>query len=441
VIAHLFYQRRPAGYPLVITALGHDRERVVLFQRALGALSWVCLALACARRLHSPSVQCLAALSIVALGCSPMVIWWDINLISESIAISVFVLLIALLLSWDSRKRPVGGLTGLILTTFFFSMMRATNIYILPAISLYLVLVEIRAWSVGLVSSEWARHRGRIIARFCLIGALIASFPFFHRENIVSGRWKFEVMDSLNRHVFFQELDDGRRIVRRQYFDFFVDHYQMPADEAMAHVGRWRWEKPAEPTPLYDAWVSERGYGAYLDFLKSHMKWVMGQYCAIGRLYSINGGWLVSQWEGWRKGFDIRQLDTLFWIQSFYLKTVGLLTRLGCAFIIMIGMAIALALWWVHLLKQGEDASVCPELVATLAVMFYCALIIAFISWFAAGGEQWRHSIVGVVSYYAGATMLAWGLLDRVVGYCRTSTPQRGRPSICKGTGPSPDTP
>ncbi|MEJ2744838.1 MAG: hypothetical protein P8123_04000, partial [bacterium] len=329
-----------------------------------------------------------------------------------------------------------------VLISFFFSMVRPTNFYLLPALAIYIVVVEIRAWAAGLLSGEWERHRWRIIARFCLAGALIFSIPFFHRENVLSKRWKFEVMDSLNQHVFFQDIGAGRKIVRRDYFELFVDRYQMPAAEAMTHIGWWRWEKPPEQTPLYDAWLSERGYAAYLDFLKSHMGWVMEQYCAIGRLYSIDGRWIIShQWEGWKEGFDIRRLDVPFQIQSLYLKTAGLLTRLGCAFIVMAGIAIALALWWVRLLKKGEDTSVCPELVGTVAIMFYFAPLIAFISRFAAGGEHWRHSIVGVVSYYAGATMLVRCILDRVVRRRHKTASEAGHPSICKDKDPSPDTP
>ncbi|MEJ2745481.1 MAG: hypothetical protein P8123_07345, partial [bacterium] len=74
VFSHLFYQRRSSGYPLVLAAFGHNREHVVLFQRALGIFSWFCLGLACTRHIRLPAIQCLAALSIVGLGCSPMVV-------------------------------------------------------------------------------------------------------------------------------------------------------------------------------------------------------------------------------------------------------------------------------------------------------------------------------------------------------------------------------
>ncbi len=415
-LPNIFYHRRPSGYPLVIKAMGHNRARVIFFQRILAGISWLCVAIAFASRLRRSVFKWLAAISIFIFGCSPIIICWDIQLMTESISISVFLFLITVLLLWNSKRRNLWGLLGLILISFYFSMIRASNVYILPALSVYLILLESRAWLTGILSDEWVKHRWQTIIRFLLICLVPVGFLFFHHENKVAERWKSSLINSLNLRIFGKKTAGGKILVHKEHFRYFVDHHKMPAEEAILWIGRKRWEKPQRPTPVYDAWLSERGYDAYLDFMKSHPRYILSQYIRYGRLYSIDGWWMIKQFPEWKSNFEKARINLAFLTQSFFFYTIGLLGYLDFAFVPMIFISIALLIWWFWLQGPGKTTVISGEMIATISILFYFAPLIAFVALFGDANSYWRHSIMGSVSYFLGSIMLTWGILDWLVG-------------------------
>ena len=303
----------------------------------------------------------------------------------------------------------------LLVAAYYFSMMRAANACILPVLTIYLLVLEFKGWQKRELSHELATRRRGVSIRVLLICFMCAGFLFFYRESIVAERWKLELMNTLQRNVFAKNIGDNKIIFNERFFKYFVEKHNMPAREAFLHLGRKRWEPPDEPTPAYDAWLSQQGYGAYMDFLVNHPRWVFHQYANIGILYSFDGLWDIAQWNGWKEGFDIGRIIKATRIQKLYLHTVGLLVHLRYSYLIMNLLFIFLVIWWNRAYTDRERTLICPEVLATLVILFYVAPVIAIIAWLGDEDSPLRHSLVGMVSYYLGAIILFWIIMDWLV--------------------------
>jgi hypothetical protein len=417
-LRNLFYQRRPCGYPLIMKAFAYNRTSVIFFQRVLAGISWLCVAIAFAARLRRPILQWLAGISLFVFGCSPIVICWDIILRPVSVSISVFLLLVTMLLCWNSRQRNLAGLCCLLLIALCFSLLRAENVFILPALFLYLILPELRTLRRDIPPGRGVQARWKNLMRIFLICLVPACFLFLHHENKSARRWKKPLINSLNLRVFVQGIADGKIVLNRDYFRYFVDQHGMPANEALLHIGLKAWDKTGKPTPVYDEWVSEHGYDAYMTFLRSHPRYVLNTYVRSGRLYSIDGWWMIRQFPGWKESFVEARINGAFFTQAIFIYTVGLPLFLTYAFPLMLLTALAMGIWWVCSRLSGKMTAFSGELAGIFSLLFFFSSVIALVALFADADAYWRHSIIGIVSYYLASIMLLWVLLDRLAsGY------------------------
>jgi hypothetical protein len=410
----------------------------------LAGIAWLSVSIAFARRLHAEALKWIAAVAIFVLGCSPFITCWDVVVMSESVSISVLLIIITIVLHWHGKWKNLGGLAVLLLALFYFSILRATNVYILPIVALYLILTEFIAWLKGDLSNEWKKYPYRIAVRLLLISLVPAGFLFFVHETKISKRWQSPVTNSLNLGVFVKNVIiknvqwqkipaiDWRRMqppftifpdedisidVDENNLTYFVDNHGMPREEAELHIGHFAWDKLEKPTPEYDAWILEKGHDAYLAFLMSHPKWVLSKYAGCGYFYSFDGRLDFEHWDGWQENFKNTGNEALMITELFYFYTFGLLARLKFSCLIMIFIALTLLIWWILLQRDEKSSNAFSGLVATLAILFSFAPLIGFIAWF---GDRdyystWRHLLVGMVSYYIGAIMLGFVIIDLLI--------------------------
>ncbi|MCX6339966.1 MAG: hypothetical protein NTX71_08610 [Candidatus Aureabacteria bacterium] len=409
VLRHLFYMVRPRGYPLLISAFGCNTTLIVLFQRALSGITWLCVSVAFARRLHRPLFRWLAPVSLFALGCTFCVIFWDINVMTESVSLSTLLILITILLCRDGTRRNLCGVRALALISFYFSMLRVTNICFLPALALYLFALELRP---PRGRQENLKRRAMRIFLICLVPA---SFLFFLYETKQSHRGEDNLINALNMRVFLREDEAGKQVFDEENFNYFVEHYAMPDAEVKKYVDHAAWQHTARHTPRYDAWVAERGYAAYLAFLRTHPGWVLRQFRHIGRYYAMNYEWLPRDYHFGVNGAEGTGLTMSRRLQSLFFNTLGMLVYPDYAFLILPLILIALVIWWLHLQRRGVTPPPSTEAVATLCILFYLAAVITPLAWFGDADNPRRHMVTGIVSYYLGAVMLLWLLVDLLV--------------------------
>lgn len=402
---NIFYMYRPGGYPLLISAFGCNESYIILFQRALSGIAWLCVSLAFARRLRRTLFRWLACVSVFVFGCTFCVTFWDINIMTESISISTLLILVTILLCWDSAQRNLWGVLALVLVSFYFSMLRVANTCFLPALALYLFVLELRA------PSDLRDSLPRRAMRILLICLVPANFFFFLYETQQSHRWEDNLTNALNMRVFVKDRAGGKKVLDEENFNYFVEQYAMPAAAERQYAGRPTWWHAKRHTPRYDAWVTEREKSAYLNFLRTHPAWVLRQFRRIGRYYAMNYEWYPRHYHGEAGGVEGAFLTASRVLQTLFFKTLGMLVYPPYAFFMLPLALSALVIWWVHLLRRSPLPPY-AEAVATICILWYLASVIGLLAWFGDPDNSRRHMVVGIVSYYLGAVMLLWLLVN-----------------------------
>lgn len=240
--------RRPWATPFFYSLLPDDPRAMIVTQALLGAVAWTVLALAAAAWFRHRHVRVGVAVTIAALGLTTSVTNWDTTKLSESLAMSLTILVVT---TWlNLVRRPVLGTAALVV-----------------AVSLPWVFVRQSlmptAWMLvvaALIGLAWTWHqRGRdtevwralalVVAGLVLLCGM-ATVSYSHNQEIVRHNLTVIVMNRM-------APDAGR-------LQWFVDE-GMPLPTS---GGRSFDDFDQDVT--FQRWVAEEGSGTYLRFLVSH---------------------------------------------------------------------------------------------------------------------------------------------------------------------------
>lgn len=92
--------QRPPVVPALYHLLGSNFAAIVLVQSLLAAACWTALAFAVTSLLHARWLRPSAILIVLAFSFAPEVLWWERELLSESVSLSLFALLLASCCWW-----------------------------------------------------------------------------------------------------------------------------------------------------------------------------------------------------------------------------------------------------------------------------------------------------------------------------------------------------
>jgi hypothetical protein len=149
--------------PLLYTHLPSDRTRT-LAQLAIGVACWIALAFAVARVVRHPAAARAGAALVLTLGLCIQVTEWDQLVLSESLALSLTALLIALLLRLLHRPSLhliVGALGVLVLWVFVRHYQAAVYLAFCVPVIAWILLRHIRYAAVAValaVIAVWAAY-------------------------------------------------------------------------------------------------------------------------------------------------------------------------------------------------------------------------------------------------------------------------------------------
>lgn len=160
-VALLGGERRPWTVPLLYALVGDGTARVVA-HALLGAVAWGALALTLAEVLRHPKVRVAAAAVVMVLGLVGPVANYDATITSETVAISLLVLLVA---AWIrlAVHPTVARAAGVVAVSVFFTFTRNDHPMLVTLTALAAVYLAgrygERAWRVAaaglLVVSGW----------------------------------------------------------------------------------------------------------------------------------------------------------------------------------------------------------------------------------------------------------------------------------------------
>lgn len=240
---HFFGGRRPFTVPMLFALAPSDALKI-LEQATISVAAWVTLALVVAATLDDRRLRLASIATFLALGLTTQVTNWDTAILSDSIAISLTVFLVA---AWVAVYRAPTKWTvaGVLVTTTLWTFARELHVYVTAVIAVIAVVVVI----VRRARAPW-----RVVAAgLVLIGGLGV---MDRRSNDETAK------ENLAGVIGARVLPDH---AKRQWF---VDA-GMPSmpqlAEGVAHP-----DKELLAIPEFERWAGQRGWVVYARFLLTH---------------------------------------------------------------------------------------------------------------------------------------------------------------------------
>jgi len=240
--------RRPWATPYLYWLIPGNARGMVVGQALVGAVCWAALALSAAAWFRFRTSRIAVAGVLAALGCTTIVTNWDAAKLSESLGLSLTVLVIAAWLNFV-RRTEAGTALFVALATLPWLFVRQS---LIPTAWLVVGLA-------GLAAVVAWRRRGtadlavRLVAALCLVLAAetaVATVTYSHNQEIVQ--------ENLRVIIANRVASDPARL------EWFEDH-GMPVPAS----GRLDPDSLRED-PTFSRWVAGEGRSTYLRYLLTH---------------------------------------------------------------------------------------------------------------------------------------------------------------------------
>ena len=137
--------KRHFVFPLLLKVLDQEFTAVAMAQLGLSLLAWTCLALSVSGSFRYNWLKLLSFSTFLALSLVRHLAGWDFVMMTESLSLSTFVLLIAFGI-WLARGWRSRHVWGVCLAAFFFAFTRDTNAYLLAMTAGLIALAVLVGW-------------------------------------------------------------------------------------------------------------------------------------------------------------------------------------------------------------------------------------------------------------------------------------------------------
>ncbi|MGH9212980.1 MAG: hypothetical protein ACRD2C_20265 [Acidimicrobiales bacterium] len=369
----LWAGERPPAVPVALKLVGGEDAGFVYLQVALAVGAWAALAASVATVLPADRRGWLAVGAVVVASLATPVTMWERSVLSESLAMSCLVLMLAA--SIQLARRVTGWRVAIFLAALAgWLTVRDSHASVAMAVA-----VAFAVWfAVG--RSRFDRQRAVLAAGVVVLAAVaMASATHGHR-------YSFPL-----RNVFA-----ARILPYPDRVEWFADH-GMPQAEAFADTVVP--EEPGEPPirwvgeddpALQDwvAWVDSDGRQAFVRWMLTHPDYL-----------------LVEPWREPERTFNDADGD-----RSFYapldMRTIALVT--GLSFpprAVAVVLAVAAGAWAVHRRRWRSPLFVVGVACAALAAPH------GLLSWHSDAMEAARHLVVPVVQFHLGVLLMVAGAL------------------------------
>lgn len=241
--------RRPWAVPFLYWLIPGNARGMVVGQALVGALCWAVLAFSAAAWFRLRSARIAVAVVVAGLGCTATVTNWDAAKLSESLGLSLTVLVIAAWLNFLRRTELVTAALVALATVPWLFVRQS----LVPTGWLVVVLAGIGAVVAWRRRRPGAAPAVRLLAVLCLVLALetgVASATYAHNQEIVH--------ENLLVIVANRVAPDPGRLA------WFEDH-GMPVPPS-GDLG----PDALRSDPAFSDWVAHEGRSTYARYLLTH---------------------------------------------------------------------------------------------------------------------------------------------------------------------------
>ncbi len=254
---------RPWGLPLFYAIFGTDSWRTV-GQWVLATAAWAYFAWEVSRNLQTRTARYLGVAGLLFLACLSEVASWDLAILTESLSISLGLLVLALLLRWlrtGSRVAVAAMTAAAVWWTFLRPDIR---IFIVTLIAV-LLLVAVRAWWRSRTAA--GRVGPALVSVLVLLLGIVWYAAITPRMDQAMVPYDGSALQTnplpQPEHVlvFRLRVDVSRDPELWQAFKSELGMPTCPELEAFTTVSEWRereWELAYTQCPSLVAWVHER---------------------------------------------------------------------------------------------------------------------------------------------------------------------------------------
>jgi hypothetical protein len=385
----LWVGSRPPLMPVVLKLIDGDLRLFIAFQCVVAALCWAALAAAVWAVVGGRRVPYVAAGLILAFSLTVPVVMWDQSALSESLAVSLLALTVAVGLQVAARPSR-GAVINLLAVAAVWLMVRDS-----PAV----VALLGGAALVGVLAVRYGRARRRGEAGPALrtpVAALAVGA-------LVLGLAATAASSHGQRHVYpLRNVLEVRVLPYPERVRWFADHGMPQAEEFVGDDARRPVEEAGRAPVIYipDAdpelgpwfsWLAEDGRATFARWLAIHPSYVLDEPLRTPeRTFNNAGGD-----RGYYAAADQRR--------------VPLVDRLLAPRTWVAGVVALLAVGYAIGRRRITPALVTGAVTAALAVPH------GLLAWHLDGMETARHLVVPALQFHLGVLLVVIGLLPAAV--------------------------
>jgi hypothetical protein len=260
--------------PLLLKACGRDFVRLSVVQALVSCLVWAFLGCALARHLRSKTARAVIAVAVALVATSTVVTSWDREPLSESLALSSYALVSALLLE---MLRAVGSPDGLPLrrgiplvgavlgSTAALVFVRDGNIVAgLAVAALFAGFLVLPRWRAGM---DWRLAFVGLAAAGCLLAL-----------NVQNAGCRFLWRNALYNVYLNRVLTDPGRTA------FMLERGMPVGDSVQPFIGNGYWHENQKVYRLHELrrWMGDHGAPSYAAYLLTHPGYTFGVFAGEG---------------------------------------------------------------------------------------------------------------------------------------------------------------
>jgi hypothetical protein len=281
----------------------HDLRTIEAIQTIIGAICWLLLIWELSY-VRIAAIRAVVMSSVVLLACSTYVVAWYAAMLSESLSISLLVLLVFFLARW---QRTGSSLWPAVAVASAGALTRSTSAYVLLLAAIVLVPYTL------------IRHRGQTPKVAVLV--VIA----------VAGTW-LSAQGQLWQQPFLHSLSE-RILPNSGYTAWFVAH-GMPTSPTLSHLaGPYTattdaaYKSPA--MGRFRSWMDGSGKSTYALFIASHPRWALTG--TFGRHEELRPNLIYYYGRVTRPWYPAALRDVLLFRRQTILAAIGVLDLLVVA--------------------------------------------------------------------------------------------------------------
>jgi hypothetical protein len=261
--------------PTLYLLLGHNFRAIVIFQAVVGAVCWSWLALEarhCTRRPWS----WVALAGVLLVECSDYVSQWYAAILSDSLSLSFFALLLAVGLRW---VRGRGSVVWVVLVSWLWAFTRNTNGYLLVVVG--------AVGLAALVVPAWRSRRSLLCYGSTLLVGVVVIVA-----SATGSLYKQPIQHVVLSRVLPSTSQTNWFVAHGMPISAGIRALSSPAGHglsgAIAYNNHLRALQQSPAMADYRAWVDHSGERVYLEYSATHPGWVLAG--TLGNYQELNHG-------------------------------------------------------------------------------------------------------------------------------------------------------